>query len=91
MLKFRGSGSVAEYERLHSEHGFGVPIQSTDLRVDVVHSYKRLGGVLQSNLSNMMFVDKRASCALTNFVPLASLQFPFHRRHVQASHCKSLR
>ena len=27
MLKFRATGSVAEYERLQSDHGFGVPIQ----------------------------------------------------------------
>ena len=27
MLKFCGTGSVAEHERWHSDHGFGVPIQ----------------------------------------------------------------
>ena len=42
MLTFRGSGYVAEYEKLRSEHGFGVPIQGTGLRVNVVHSYKHL-------------------------------------------------
>ena len=35
MLRFRGSGSVAEYEKLRSEHGFGAPIQGADLRVNV--------------------------------------------------------
>ena len=75
MLKFRGSGSMDKYEKLRSENGFGVPIQGTDLRVNVVHSYKHLGGVLQSNFSNMMFVDKRASCAMASFVPLAGRVF----------------
>ena len=86
MPKFRGSGSVDEYETLQSENGFGVPIQSTVLCVNVVHSYKLLGGVLQSNFSNMMCVDKRASCAITNYVPLAGRVFSS-----QASFCKSPR
>ena len=58
MLKFRGSGSVDEYEKLRSENGFGVPIQRTDLRVNVI-----------------MFVDKRASCAMPGYVPLAGRVF----------------
>ena len=40
-------GSVAECERSQSEHGLGIPIQGTDSRSHVVHSYKHLGGVLQ--------------------------------------------
>ena len=78
-IKFRSTGS-AEYDRLQSDHGFGVPIQGTDLRVDVVHSCKHLGGVSQSTLSNMVFVDKRASCAMTNCVPIAGRVFssPLH-------------
>ena len=75
MLKFRGSGSVAEYEKLRSEHGLGVPNQGTDLRVNVVHSYKHFGGVLQSKISNMTFVGERASCAITSNVPLAGRVF----------------
>ena len=75
MLKFRGSGSVADCEKLRSEHGLGVPIQGTDLRVNVVPSYKHLGGVLHSNHSNMVFVEKRASCAMTSYVPLACRVF----------------
>ena len=91
MFRFRSSGSMAEYEQLRSGHWFGVPIQCTDLRVNVVHSYKHLGGVLQSNLSNMMFVDARVVCD-DNFCPACRLclQLPFHRRHVQASICMSL-
>ena len=75
MLKFHGIGSVAEYERLRSDHGFGVSIQGTDMCANVVLSYKHLGGVLQSNLSHMMFVDRRASCAMTNCVPIVGRVF----------------
>ena len=83
-IMLRGTVSVAAYERLQSDHGFGVPIQGTDLRANVVHSYKYLGGVLQSNLSNMVFVDKRASCAMTNYVTI-------RLKVEQASLCKSPR
>ena len=90
--KFRGTGSVGEYERLRPDHVFGVPIQGTDLRANVVHSCKYLGEVLQSNLSNMMFVDKHASCAMTNHVPIAGRVFSVpYIDDVQASLCKSAR
>ena len=87
MLKFRVSGSVDEYEKLRSEHGFGVPIQGTDLRAHVDQSYKHLGGVLQSNLSNMLFVDKRALRAMTSNVPLGDTMCkrPFARALVESS------
>ena len=75
ILKLRGSGSVDECEKLRSENGFGVSVQATDLRVNVVHSYKHLDGVFQSNFPNMMSVDKRASCAMASNVPLAGRVF----------------
>ena len=65
----------AEYERLQSDHGFGVPVRGTDLRANVVQSYEHFGGVLQSNFSNMMFVDKPASCPMTTCVSIAGRVF----------------
>ena len=44
--------------------------KESDLRVNVVHSYKHVRCI-----QHMMFLDNRASCAMTSYVPLAGRVF----------------
>ena len=71
ILKFRGAGSVDEYNKPRHAGVFGIPVPGTASLLSVVHAYRHLGGRFQSNLSNVLYVQDRAGLATSKYIPLA--------------------
>jgi hypothetical protein len=92
MVIYRGKGASEQYAAMQTPGGYGVSLPGLDHVLTAVSSYKHLGSSTQSNGSNMQFVMKRSSLALSAYVPIASKVFGARNidRHLKLSLYNSL-